>query len=572
MDYLAANQPPSPVQHYWTLSAEEQLYVLWPLFLLGLTLLSRRRPDRGATIRPFLIALAVVASASLGYSIYESAHNPAVAYFSTFTRAWEFAAGGLLATAGARLRAPDPIRAVGAWIGLAALAATAFAYSPQTQYPGAAALVPAIGTLLVIWSEAPTLRWAPPLAWRPAQFLGDVSYSTYLWHWPLLVLVPYAANHLLRGYVRVSLMVVSVGLGWLTKVVIEDPIRQRKPLSVAGRRRTLVVATAAVLVVAAFASSLVHARNVSASAEVKELASFLRRPPPCFGAETLDPKNKGCQNPDLRGRVIPTPAAVQAIRDIAGRHKEVARRCPRVGPINVCNFSAPGAGQSARTVALIGDSHAAHWIPAVGRIAYTRGWRAYVVFRPNCPYSAAVRALSEPSRSACVRWKTGVRQWLISHPDVDTVLFGQQYGSIVVAPAGANELRTRIKGYEDGWRALPSSVKRIVVIRDNPGMLPEDGTNHCVEKAIGDHDDPGPFCARPRSVALPPDPAVAAAQGMHSKRFSVIDLTRYFCDATTCPPVIGHALVYLDMNHISDYYVVTLVPYFERQLDRILRR
>ena len=127
--------------------------------------------------------MSLVTAFSFGYSLVETSTNPVGAYFVTPTRAWEFGAGGLLALAGARAR-PSPALS---WIGLAAIAASAFAFSVKTPFPGWAAAVPVLGALAVIYAGAP----GRVLALRPVQFLGDISYSVYLWHWPLIVLAPY---------------------------------------------------------------------------------------------------------------------------------------------------------------------------------------------------------------------------------------------------------------------------------------------------------------------------------------------------------------------------------------------
>ena len=196
VDYLAAENSPSPAQHYWTLSAEEQFYLLWPLLvLLGLWLAKRgldRLDDRGSrSTRARSIVFAVLATttaASLAYSLWVSATNPAWAYFVTPARAWEFGAGALLAfapPAGRRL-APRARAGLG-WVALAGLLACSLIFDASTPMPGTAALWVVAAAMAVIWVESPGVAWASSrlLGLRPARFLGDISYAVYLCHVPV---------------------------------------------------------------------------------------------------------------------------------------------------------------------------------------------------------------------------------------------------------------------------------------------------------------------------------------------------------------------------------------------------
>ena len=155
-----------------------------------------------------------------------TATNPAAAYFVTTTRAWEFAAGGLLALAGDRR--PAHGRAL-AWLGLAAIGLAAARYSPSTAFPGIAAALPVAGTLAVIWARVPVLSFPSLL------FLGDISYSVYLWHWPLRTLAPYATGRPVDTTTTLMVLMLTLLLAWLSTRFIEDPVRrlqQRSALDV----------------------------------------------------------------------------------------------------------------------------------------------------------------------------------------------------------------------------------------------------------------------------------------------------------------------------------------------------
>src|SRR6195952_2764732 len=239
VDYLAASNDASLVQHYWSLSLEEQFYLVWPILLLGPSIfgvrkLSRTRPGSsfGATGRwNAMIVLVVAASViSLILSIVFTKNDPASAYFVTYTRVWEFGVGALLALI-PRLR---PTRAwfvnVLGYAGVLAILIAGFTFDRNTPFPGYAALVPVLGTAAVIVSHRSEHRFdiGRVLSTRVPRFFGDISYSLYLWHWPLIVIAPFIPGWGLSIYNRVILFVVAVVLAWLTKKFVEDPTRQWK--------------------------------------------------------------------------------------------------------------------------------------------------------------------------------------------------------------------------------------------------------------------------------------------------------------------------------------------------------
>ena len=196
-DYFAQSQPPSPVQQFWSLSVEEQFYVVWPLLLaalVGATIIGAKRAGKQQNLRwgRLLGGLTVVTLASFVWSVISTSADPAPAYFSTFTRIWELAFGALLAIAlsgkvRAPVRMPRPSPAllgVAGWAGLAMIITAALTFSPSTVFPGYAALLPTLGAVLIIAAGSPAegVKWG---VWglsglRPLGYVGDRSYALYL--------------------------------------------------------------------------------------------------------------------------------------------------------------------------------------------------------------------------------------------------------------------------------------------------------------------------------------------------------------------------------------------------------
>jgi hypothetical protein len=216
------------------------------------------------------------------------------------------------------------------------------------------------------------------------------------------------------------------------------------------------------------------------------------------------------------------------------------------------------------SIALIGDSHAAHWRPAIDVLAHRLHLRAYALTRDSCPFSTAGRLLDEPYASECEQWKAEIPAWLADHPWIHTVFVAQLTRDVAAEP-----LFAQAASYAAAWRQLPASVQRIVVIRDNPEASFD--TLACVSRAIARRTPAGPACALPRRTALPPDPAAAAARLVGRPRLRTVDFSRFFCGSRRCFPVVGGVLVYKDENHLTPLFAETLGPYLLRAVKRFLR-
>jgi len=280
----------------------------------------------------------------------------------------------------------------------------------------------------------------------------------------------------------------------------------------------------------------------------------------CFGAASRDTR-RPCSNPRLARAVVPTPDEA-----VIGQNLPCTPLA-QIGFILPCEFGVPAAAATS-TIALIGDSHAAHWRAALEYASQEFKWRGVSITRSGCPLTKATPRLTPAlRRSQCLQWNQQVPRWLANNPQVSTVFVVAHVESSVVVARGRSQYQAKMNGYAQAWRGLPPSVKRIVVIRDSPRSASR--TFSCVRRAIARRNQAGLACARSRKHALSRDPAASAASRMRSPRVKSIDMTSYFCNRRKCFPVIGGALVYKDLTHLTDVFVSSLGPYIVRKISAL---
>jgi hypothetical protein len=292
--------------------------------------------------------------------------------------------------------------------------------------------------------------------------------------------------------------------------------------------------------------------------------------PRCFGAAARDPEHP-CRNPRLERSVKPSladaaigPGLPCATVEIDGQGQVID------GLMRVCAFGTAPATATG-TVALVGDSHAMTARAMVDVVAHGEHWRAVAMTRASCPLSATMLPSRERARdrAGCRRWRGRVLAWLTRHPEVSVVFVAEFAGGRRSAGSDRAGLKADEAGYIRAWRALPRSISHVVVIRDNPRFT--DGTFECIRRALARRARPGLACARPRAVALPPDPAVLAAQHLRARRIQVADLTPFMCGHRLCYPVVGGVLVVHDPTHMTRLFATTLGPYLLRRVDELAR-
>jgi len=578
VDYLAADAAASPVQHYWSLSVEEQFYLVWPL-LVGLAIWwSVRRPRR--RLPAVAAVLGLTTAASLGWSLHLTGVSSSTAYFATTTRAWQFGAGGLLAVVelalAGRASSRRAVTAAGRdrrialacsgllVVGVALIGWAALRFDGGTPFPGTAAIVPVAGALAVIAAGAPlvTRVGTGVLGTRPVQWLGDVSYSTYLWHWPPIILLPYALGRSLHVVDKVALLAVVLVVAGATKVWVEDPVRRaggvwRRP------RVTFAWVVPAMVLVVAISAWGVQRGDQAAQVAAQQVATIEKAPPSCFGAASMDPSLTDCPDPALADVVVPNPSTAGG--DFAGVSCWVKNQSAQ---LESCSYPAKGATGPVPHVALVGDSHARAMLPALIVLADEGKLSVDTYLKGSCQWSTAVPAGDKATVDNCLTWRKKLQARLTAHTgEYDAIVTAALSNEKFRVPAGETREQYASRGLAAAWKPLAEAGVPIVYIRDNP--IHASDPNTCLQtRGKG---APARCDISRKAAFATPDPQVAAAK-LVGPGVSAINLTRFYCTATVCPAVIGGVDVYRDSHHVTETYVRTLTPYLGKQLFADLAR
>ncbi|MDV3130391.1 acyltransferase [Mycobacterium sp. 21AC1] len=554
-DYLSADIAPSPLQHYWSLGVEEQFYLLWPALILGTAWLLTRagRSTRSAT--PYAVVLLAVAGGSLALALAWTQTLPAWAFFSLPSRAWELAVGGLIAlTASQWRKLPSVCAAVVGWGGLTLILVTCTQLGESTPYPGTAALLPVLGTALVIGAgcATPDLGVGRLLSKPTMRAVGRLSYSWYLWHWPALLLAPALFGVELGVAGRLAMVMMSLGLAILTLHLIENPARFAATLRASAWRSLAVGATATgVAVCAGLVLLAIRPVPTGSGPPAVPIAAVEAKPSPTQ-PQAVTPQDQ------LRTAVAADLGAVPS--NLTPPLDNIAKPEPFV---NGCVLSwrdvaqpecASGDTGSATTVALIGDSHAAMWQPALEPVAQQHGWRLETLAKVTCPLMKLPIVSPYLARefTECKQWRASVLARVAKERPALIVLdmarrYGADFGFVSYDQTWLDSL-TRLVSQLRGTGA------KVVVL----GPVPD--PHSTVPTCLSEHMNDVAACSPERSVAMNDNGIAAEATAVQAGGGQYANLGEFFCTDRRCPVIVGITLVFRDDNHITGEYAQLMSP------------
>ena len=566
VEYSKADERATAVQHFWTLSVEEQFYILWPV-LLALTLMAlafRQRRRGGPALgdrtirRAFLLVVGVLGTLSLLFSIYYTAAAPAQAYFVTPTRIWEFTLGAIAALVlGSKQFSGRRGNLLG-WLGVLMILGYAIFYTDATPFPGWTALVPTVGTVLVLacgGRETGTgVYWW--LSLRPATAIGDWSYAIYLWHWPVVVFSPYISEAAKFWYVKVLLILGIVLLSALSTRFFETPIRRAKVLLPTWRTMLAAAAGMAVVIVSGIAA--VSAMQTSSA------DATLSEDHPCYGYNAL-------ANPDQCGDPFegelglwPSPA------EVTEQYQEEAYPgCQADTDEEGVQECWLGAEESAAdgTIAVFGDSHATMWLPALDEIAQDQGKRLLALTRSACtPRGGEV---SDES-SECLNANEAIIDQVSDDPSISTVVIAasQMHGDFGGASQdlGLDEEEygltdSALAMYEPIVRLLDAD-KEVAVLGEVPRMNYETREEQTLPECVALNEDDLSACNDELEDTQVRDRWLTRSEEIFAgeDNYTFIPTEDLVCRDGTCYAVLGGAITYSDNSHLSRTFVRSTVP------------
>ena len=539
-DYFGAQSSVSPLQHYWTLAVEMQFYFVWPLIVL---LLVKLLPNISLRLK-MAIALTAMFIGSYWWSIHQTETAVTVAYFSTFTRVFEIAAGCLLALAVPYLIGlPGRLSPVLNWAGLALLIFSVLYIEPTMPFPGWIAILPVLGACLVIAGGTIAAdRGAERILNLPVMVaLGKYSYGMYLWHWPMLLIAPGVIHRELT--VPEKLLVVTLGaiMGIITYHLVENPLRNVAFLKTRPAYWSLAFGALLVLIPWGISQRYIdaHQEGPAIAMEQAALDDYPNEEQVIAEvAASADVKNWPDQPPRIENLAYSDECDVTRAATSS----------------SACVHGDPNAD---RTVVVYGDSHAAMWIPALDIIGKQADWKVIQLNKPGCiapdfPTYSNVLGREYTECEQYRDWAMGKIEEL--QPDV-VIVTSARSGSLMAVDGKGTE-----DGVEDAWEEglgrtldrITPNAGRVVVLGDMP--YPSQPGIDCLSANPNDVER----CTDSREDAVLADHNAVEARVAEEHGAEYVDITPWFCTDEVCPAVINGLTVHRDSMHISENYAVWL--------------
>lgn len=524
-DYLGEDTNADPFLHTWSLSVEEQFYLIWPFLILLATL---KKTGSNHSFKLTILIGSVFVLSFVSSLIMGGLYQP-WAFFGSPFRAWEFATGALgFLLVHRNMQLPEPLHKLGVSIGIGAILLAGILYDKSTPFPGLYALLPTGGTLLVLIGDHQK-NWFVDVSRIPwVRWLGDISYSLYLWHWPLIV-IPLSLTGELSLWERIGLVALSLALGSFSYKYIENPIRFNATLA---RSTFKGLALGATLTIFGIALTFT-------------LRGFVK-------AELNTPLQKDI----LAARsLIPTVY-------LDGCHASYTDIV-----FSECSY---GASSSQKTLVLFGDSHAAQWFPAIEAFSKQHGYRLVSLTKSACPSAHIIpyNAAYGRSYTECGAWQNLVLERIAQERPLLVILSNSSRYSSTSGHSSSNS-EWWIGGMKDTLATIQRTGAQVAIIRDTPSLSHD--IPICLSRAawtgtpLSSCDDPKIQVLNQTFFALDQ----GAAKDFPTVRF--VDFSDILCPEDTCPARINGHTGYRDQHHLAIPTVLDLAESMHDELRDILQ-
>lgn len=572
VDYLGQGEAATPFQHFWSLSVEEQFYVVWPLLVVLALWATRRLQNRGRhSVDVFrrrfrliaFVLFAVVCLVSFVWSVVSVGAGDPAAYFITPTRVWELGIGGLLACVLGDPQKLNSARKAMAIVGVVAIGVACVTYTGEVPaFPGASALLPTVATVAVIaagWTTGlGSLR--PIINWKPVQLVGLWSYSLYLWHFPVVVFFRERNGRPAEGVTEfVALFAVSLALAMLSFYYVEQPLRVL-PFLKNSNRRALIAAGVAVAVTVAVGVTPVAKQQAVMALEQKATEQLRNDLDATIGRASLRQNSYDAFVPGYENVLIPP---ITEIKDDTPEYP-CSERIPAKSTSATTAECIVANPDGKKTLAVVGDSHASQWVPALQKIVEGTEWRLVVYLHDSCPFSLEPRGNENKNHIECTEPNRKTLDTLVkSKPDrvITTNLNVKDFEKV------DGEKHAGTSGFIKAWKPLVKAGIPITVLHDTPDF----GDNEVIPDCVALHMEKDDLekCGRKREDVQENRRTNAALKAASDKFDNVdfVNLTDLFCTESECPAVIGNVIVYRDKNHVSANYMETVADDLDKALE-----
>lgn len=569
-NYLQSQLPPSALQHFWSLAVEEQFYAIWPVLIVIAT--------RGRTLvrqKVFLLTSAIVVG-SFVMSVAFTSSQPSWSYFALHTRAWELGVGALLAVlwpfVTARTFLTQPW--IG-WSGISLIGISVFTFNAATVFPGYHALMPVIGTAMIILSGRAHLPASIAgksvhkiLSVKPLQYIGARSYGLYIWHWPPLIILEAARGGSLSVMDRVWILIGVLVATQITHQIVENPVRRSVFLA---QRTQLTINIGAVLilggVIAGAAAAYIQPNQTTgiiisaptlAPSTTQLLISTSSSVEVPSGPQPILMQRDGAPLPVVEGLSISVapdnldPPTSRAENNTNITYDNDCHQFFKETIKQDCIFGDP-TGEV--TIALYGDSHAAQWFSPLNEIAIANKWRLIALTQGGCtPIELSIYNVQNNGvYRHCTPWRENALQYM-KDEGVDFVFTGQYVRYRDATTGGIVSSRQWRLGYTELVQTLRAASMEPILFSDTPDIpgVPPD----CIASNRRNVSQ----CVATLNRSTLVDVMDALRKVARDEKVSLIDPQKWLCHNNLCPVIVGNINVYRDDNHISDVMARWLQP------------
>ena len=578
-DYFQQGAATSPVQHYWSLAVEEQFYLVIPaLFILAVNIIRLRIiPTRASWKFRIRFLFSLIVLLSFIWSIVATSSSPASAYFSSLTRAWELGVGALLAVG--TFERPSRIKSryllLFALAGIALFAFSTLAFSASTNFPGYAALAPVVGAALIIFAGSNSENIVSKiLSTKVFTSIGRISYSLYLWHWPMIVLLNATHPHLLKtSQGKAALILVALLFSYLSFKFVEQPIRQIAiPRRWREERATLSgflsslnskgfkISVSALLAIALFVFGLSFAtsRSTQKVSTPTPTPAVTASATPSPSPATLEPYTKllsRWSQKILDSTFIDTVKGITPTFDVTQsydtwRNPDCTHQASIFGVSEIKNLAICRQGTGTKIALFIGNSHARMWQRAVTQPFVKSGWTIYSFFMPWCMI---------PNLNGIDHKFDKVYDCDLYHNDLKILLAKMKPSVVVVSERLFPTMSFKAAGqiypentseskfwslYQDELTTIRKTVPTVIVL----GVTPE--LPKPISECVDAQSNLDLMCqangAKISATVTSQSNAVKAAGAQF------IDSRDWLCyKQVACPAIIDNTMVYKDLDHTS---------------------